>query len=782
MADAPMLRHVSIELTNRCDKACAHCYNRSRPDGETRWTVPALLAFVGDLAGHGVAGVSLGGGEPLEFPGLIELLEGTRGRLVRSLTTNGRRLAALLPGLARARPERVQRSVHDEPELAAALDDVRRLEAAGLPAGLNLLVRRGDEPRLQAMLERIAASGLGPDRVVVLPMRLEPSPEPSALGRAARRPFLSTTCLLGCAPSARFASVRWDGTVAACSYTAARAALPAPTHAGLVAALSEAGHCPCGPSVPLGRVTEARRLTSVPVAHSMDTEWFAVDEDGFLAELQSGEAGAVPSAHFESERPTDIDQVYRTLIQRGEQGLLLDLDAFAAEAPDGRLYRLSYGGLQEPSGAEPSDTQGLQDWEETLLWLDGPRALAESRGLLRLPTEAGVFALARGDQAELIDALMARGRVKKGWRDFMLGAGHLGLYQYQHMDWYENTRSGPYDVRARPRAPLNVRQLSPRAAALLDPVALPLRFAEANELQPLESQECQSWQRVFVPAYQSEELHLRPEGSGQQLRLPPGRADVHVFIAAAAAVLPEGRRPAGPFHASGPMPVLDSLDKVRLADWALGIASRSAGRRRPPLVSAVRRMVVDLLAATGPAPAAARAPSDAVAAQLERLGASGPGDSPVEALARAVARAAGHARRGDEPQVADEVLRLLAQAAALLDAAPKVEPDGAGFVRALDAEMLRLELTRLTREKLGASIPGLEAVLFRAGEAPVLPHRRGGRCAIAIARTRGGMYGVLLELGGGWRWVEGTRDDVLATVPERWFHAATDALLRHSRG
>ena len=33
-----------------------------------------------------------------------------------------------------------------------------------------------------------------------------------------------------------------------------------------------------------------------PAAHSMDTDWFAVDKDGHVAVFASGEAGAVPVA------------------------------------------------------------------------------------------------------------------------------------------------------------------------------------------------------------------------------------------------------------------------------------------------------------------------------------------------------------------------------------------------------------------------------------------------------------------------------------------------------
>ena len=33
------LDRISIELTNRCAKACWFCYNHSQPAGATQWTV-----------------------------------------------------------------------------------------------------------------------------------------------------------------------------------------------------------------------------------------------------------------------------------------------------------------------------------------------------------------------------------------------------------------------------------------------------------------------------------------------------------------------------------------------------------------------------------------------------------------------------------------------------------------------------------------------------------------------------------------------------------------------
>src|SRR5262245_17877985 len=83
------LERISIEVTNRCAKACWFCYNHSLPEGSTRWRPDELVAFVSDCAANGIKAVSFGGGEPLQYEGLFEVLERLRGTLFRSITTNG---------------------------------------------------------------------------------------------------------------------------------------------------------------------------------------------------------------------------------------------------------------------------------------------------------------------------------------------------------------------------------------------------------------------------------------------------------------------------------------------------------------------------------------------------------------------------------------------------------------------------------------------------------------------------------------------------------------------
>jgi hypothetical protein len=89
MTQAPALERISIEVTNQCGKACWFCYNGSQPGGATRWTPDELVAFVTDCAAHGVKAVSFGGGEPLQYDGLCDVLTRLRGVLFRSLTSNG---------------------------------------------------------------------------------------------------------------------------------------------------------------------------------------------------------------------------------------------------------------------------------------------------------------------------------------------------------------------------------------------------------------------------------------------------------------------------------------------------------------------------------------------------------------------------------------------------------------------------------------------------------------------------------------------------------------------
>jgi sulfatase maturation enzyme AslB (radical SAM superfamily) len=245
------LELISIELTNRCAKACWFCYNHSLPEGETRWSVEEVVGFVRDCAANGVKAVSFGGGEPLQYPGLFDVLERLDGTLFRSLTTNGLLLhGEVLDRLVAARPNKVHVSIHfpeRASEVSRVIGQVTELAGRGVKSGINFLVTRPDLAPAREAAERLRAAGIGNDRIVYLPMRGRDTPTPNELAEVAgNTPFQSMSCLTLCGPSPRFASIGWDKSVAWCSYTVTRRPVPELTHAGLTAAMAGLGLEFCG--------------------------------------------------------------------------------------------------------------------------------------------------------------------------------------------------------------------------------------------------------------------------------------------------------------------------------------------------------------------------------------------------------------------------------------------------------------------------------------------------------------------------------------------------------
>lgn len=242
---------LSVELTNRCAKRCPFCYNGSAPSGGEEWTAEEVVGFCRDCAGHGAKAVSFGGGEPLEFDGLLEALEGTRGALFRSMTSNGLLLdGAWIARLAATGLQKAHLSIHfpqSQAEVRRVTVQAQALAAAGIPSGVNLLCapnRLAEAARAAATLED---AGIGRERIVFLPQRgAEGTAAEDVAQIAGGRPFQSMTCLSACAKSPRFAAISWDKQAAWCSYTSARRPLPSLDAAGLAAALEGLGLIYCG--------------------------------------------------------------------------------------------------------------------------------------------------------------------------------------------------------------------------------------------------------------------------------------------------------------------------------------------------------------------------------------------------------------------------------------------------------------------------------------------------------------------------------------------------------
>lgn len=209
------------------------------------------MDFVRDCAGNGVKAVSFGGGEPLQYEPVFEILNRLQTVLFRSITTNGLLLdKAMFDRLKAAAPDKVHVSIHFPgtlSEVQRVVKNVQEFAEYGIRSGVNLLVQQSQLVAVRHAAEILRDAGISNDRIVYLPMRGQDTPSPEELAEVAgNQPFQSMTCLMECVPSSRFCSISWDRKVAWCSYTETRRSLPTLSYAGLIEAINGLGLQFCG--------------------------------------------------------------------------------------------------------------------------------------------------------------------------------------------------------------------------------------------------------------------------------------------------------------------------------------------------------------------------------------------------------------------------------------------------------------------------------------------------------------------------------------------------------
>lgn len=81
---------VWLELTRRCNLACAHCYIDGGLARDGEMSTAELKAVVDDLADMGVWAIAITGGEPTLHPGFVEIVNHARARnLLVGIATHG---------------------------------------------------------------------------------------------------------------------------------------------------------------------------------------------------------------------------------------------------------------------------------------------------------------------------------------------------------------------------------------------------------------------------------------------------------------------------------------------------------------------------------------------------------------------------------------------------------------------------------------------------------------------------------------------------------------------
>ncbi len=246
-----MIEIVSIDLSNYCSKECPFCYNHSHREGNVMWTPQEVIAFATDcIDSGGVKAISLGGGEPLEYDGVFDVIDALYPKAYVTLTTNG--LPLLRPEikqqLSEHRPDKVHVSIHhpdSEGEVSRVIRQMAEIETMGIKPGVNLLVA-ADRVDAAADVYRRLRRTLQPDQIIILPQRFSKTPAPRELLRVTGgQPFQGPACLLKCATAEPFVSVSWDKQAHRCSYAGGKAPLHALTFAGLIDALSRTTFTPC---------------------------------------------------------------------------------------------------------------------------------------------------------------------------------------------------------------------------------------------------------------------------------------------------------------------------------------------------------------------------------------------------------------------------------------------------------------------------------------------------------------------------------------------------------
>lgn len=161
---------VHFACTNRCSLGCAHCYMDSGAEDPHTLDTAAFKRALDMLARMGVFHVALGGGEALERADLFELADHARRvGLVPNLTTNGRlvddrtaerlrifgQVNLSLDGVGKA--AKTFREGTDFDAVDRAFDCLLR---AGVPAGINCVVGKGNFDQLPALAEYAAGKGV----------------------------------------------------------------------------------------------------------------------------------------------------------------------------------------------------------------------------------------------------------------------------------------------------------------------------------------------------------------------------------------------------------------------------------------------------------------------------------------------------------------------------------------------------------------------------------------------------------------------------------------------
>lgn len=236
-----------------------------------------------------------------------------------------------------------------------------------------------------------------------------------------------------------------------------------------------------------------------PAAHSMDTEWFAVDRDGHVGHFVSGEAGAVPDGAYLGEDYGPVLEAMARLADVGEK-YVRPRGEGAAAAPH----------LPEPGPKHP--------WS-MLVFADSAEAFGRAFGSSPVPAwkaDDGVAFWFETVDAELHRRLHETKAcqacvVHHGPdEDALPNPARRGLFSFEHAT--DNVVAGPYVAQRLPASPITVDELPRELREEVSKVRFAnVSFAAAPSFQPAEHAPSQAWGAGYL------------DSSGKRIASLPGR-------------------------------------------------------------------------------------------------------------------------------------------------------------------------------------------------------------------------------------------------------------------
>jgi hypothetical protein len=220
-----------------------------------------------------------------------------------------------------------------------------------------------------------------------------------------------------------------------------------------------------------------------PAAHSMDSCWFAVDRDGFVAYFSTGESGAMPYSGYRAEEAEDLRSRLIRDLPTGD--VLHDPNGHDLPGVSVARYQL-----------HPSDNFATVVFLSSLAPVQSDIEAGRVTAVRATEGYAVIFPTLSPEQVRRLTESGAVRAHSYYFDDEEGGANSLarhGIYEYGHL--CENWIAGPYGRKAVPARPLHVDQLPPNIRRNLKETLLTDRtFTEIVHIQPAEHWDCESWE------------------------------------------------------------------------------------------------------------------------------------------------------------------------------------------------------------------------------------------------------------------------------------------------